>query len=159
MLACNRVLHIKLLDTIFRAPIAFFDSNPIGRILNRFSKDQAVMDTNLILVSSDTYNAGFLIIGLTIIIIIINPLILVPLGFVLVGIVIVRKKIVPLSREARRLELVTKSPIFSDYSSSLRGIITVRAYQYESWLLDQMKEKIHNNIRCTFSYQTTIRAF
>ena len=36
-----------MLNTVTRAPILFFDSNPLGRIINRFSKDTTVSDGTL----------------------------------------------------------------------------------------------------------------
>ena len=47
LLRCNYKLHAKLLKSVVRAPVKFFDSNPIGRILNRFSKDTVVLDAML----------------------------------------------------------------------------------------------------------------
>ena len=38
-------LHKNLLFNIMRLPMNFFDTNPIGRILNRFARDIQVMDT------------------------------------------------------------------------------------------------------------------
>jgi len=46
---CSRTIHREMLQKIFRAPVnLFFDRIPIGRLLNRFSKDLSVIDTSLI---------------------------------------------------------------------------------------------------------------
>lgn len=41
---CSKRLHDKMVEAILRAPVVFFDSNPVGRVLNRFSKDIACVD-------------------------------------------------------------------------------------------------------------------
>jgi ATP-binding cassette, subfamily C (CFTR/MRP), member 1 len=46
-LRSSTVLHYEILHSGLRAPMAFFDSTPIGRILNRFSKDVDVVDSQL----------------------------------------------------------------------------------------------------------------
>ena len=44
----SRKLHTNLLERILRLPMSFFDSQPSGRLLNRFSRDTESLDTNLI---------------------------------------------------------------------------------------------------------------
>ena len=48
----SRKLHTNLLERILRLPMSFFDSQPSGRLLNRFSRDTESLDTNLIQVES-----------------------------------------------------------------------------------------------------------
>ena len=46
-LRCSERLHDKMVVAILKAPVMFFDSNPVGRILNRFSKDVGWLDEQL----------------------------------------------------------------------------------------------------------------
>ena len=41
------LLHTRLLNSILRAPMSFFDTTPLGRILNRFSQDMTVVDSQI----------------------------------------------------------------------------------------------------------------
>ena len=43
-LRCSERLHDKMVVALLEAPVLFFDSNPVGRILNRFSKDVGCLD-------------------------------------------------------------------------------------------------------------------
>ncbi|CAF4367745.1 unnamed protein product, partial [Adineta steineri] len=47
-LNAGRVLHNKMFRHVIRCPIAFFDTNPIGRILNHFTRDILIMDTDIV---------------------------------------------------------------------------------------------------------------
>ncbi|KAJ3049983.1 hypothetical protein HK102_012378, partial [Quaeritorhiza haematococci] len=44
-LRASRHIHTRLLDRVLNAPIRFFEVTPIGRIMNRFTKDIMSIDT------------------------------------------------------------------------------------------------------------------
>ena len=85
--------------------------------------------------------------GNALIILLLTPFTLIAIVPLLAFIFFIRRITTPGAREARRNELISKSPIFSDYASSIRGLITVRAYGYENWLIDVMKVYIDDNLR------------
>ena len=56
-------MHDEVVQHVMRAPLAFFHTNPTGRILNRFSKDQGTADAHLPKVAFDATQSLFLVAG------------------------------------------------------------------------------------------------
>lgn len=69
-------IHQHMLDKIMRAPMEFFDTTPLGRIINRFSSDVEMMDTALPLTFRITLNSLYLAVTTVIVICINTPIIL-----------------------------------------------------------------------------------
>uniref|UniRef100_A0A4W2CXD9 Uncharacterized protein n=1 Tax=Bos indicus x Bos taurus TaxID=30522 RepID=A0A4W2CXD9_BOBOX len=127
----SQTLHNKMLESIFRAPKLFFDRNPIGRILNRFSKDIGHMDDLLPLTFLDFIQTFLLVIGVVGVMVAAIPWIsipVIPLGILFFAL---RRYFLETSRDVKRLECTTRSPVFSHLASSLRGLWTIRAYKAE----------------------------
>ncbi|XDA80092.1 hypothetical protein R6Z07F_010083 [Ovis aries] len=127
----SRTLHNKMLETILRAPVLFFHRNPIGRILNRFSKDIGHMDDLLPLIFQDFMQAFLLVVGVVGVMVAAVPwtaIPVIPLGIIFF---FLRRYFLETSRDVKRLECTTRSPVFSHLASSLRGLWTIRAYKAE----------------------------
>ncbi|XP_042110943.1 ATP-binding cassette sub-family C member 4-like isoform X2 [Ovis aries] len=125
----SQTLHNKMLKSIFRAPMLFFDRNPIGRILNRFSKDIGDMDDLLPLTFLDFIQTFLLVIGVVGVMVAAIPWIgipAIPLGILFV---ILQRYFLETSQDVKRLECTTRSLVFSHLSSSLQGLWTIRAYK------------------------------
>ncbi|XP_055263306.1 ATP-binding cassette sub-family C member 4-like [Moschus berezovskii] len=127
----SQTLHNKMLESILRAPVLFFHRNPIGRILNCFSKDIGHMDDLLPLIFLDFIQTFLLVIGLVGVMVAAVPwtaIPVIPLGIIFF---FLRRYFLETSRDVKRLECTTRSPVFSHLASSLRGLWTIRAYKAE----------------------------
>ncbi|KAM7238073.1 hypothetical protein CapIbe_011031 [Capra ibex] len=129
LVSSSQTLHSKMLETILRAPVLFFSRNPIGRILNRFSKDIGHMDDLLPVIFQDFIQTFLLVVGVVGVMVAVIPwtaIPVIPLGIIFF---VLRWYFLRTSRDVKRLECTTRSLLFSCLASSLQGLWTIRAYR------------------------------
>ncbi|XP_036687279.1 multidrug resistance-associated protein 4-like [Balaenoptera musculus] len=131
----SQIRHNKTSESVLRVPVLFFDTNPIGRILNRFSKDIGHMDDLLPLTFLDFIQTFLLVTGVMVhaagVMVAVIPwtaIPLVPLGIIFF---VLRQYFLETSGDVKRLECATQSLVFSHVASSLRGLWTIRANNAE----------------------------
>uniref|UniRef100_A0A8D0DBY8 ATP-binding cassette, sub-family C (CFTR/MRP), member 3 n=1 Tax=Sander lucioperca TaxID=283035 RepID=A0A8D0DBY8_SANLU len=140
-----RKLHHDLLTNKFHTPQSFFDTTPIGRIINRFSKDIYVIDEALpatVLMFLATF---FVSLSTMIVIIASTPIfavVIAPLAFIYV---FVQRFYVATSRQLKRLESVSRSPIYSHFSETVTGCSVIRAYGRHSSFVLMSDMKVDEN--------------
>ncbi|AOA61209.1 Transporter of the ATP-binding cassette (ABC) family [Komagataella phaffii CBS 7435] len=149
IVASNKIFE-DMLTKIFNAKLRFFDSTPIGRIMNRFSKDTESIDQELA-----PYAEGFIVsvlqCGATILLIcIITPGFIVFAAFIVIIYYYIGALYLASSRELKRYDSITVSPIHQHFSETLVGVTTIRAYGDERRFMRQNLEKIDNNNRSFF---------
>ncbi|KAF9169455.1 hypothetical protein BGX20_010302 [Mortierella sp. AD010] len=130
-LTASRSIHRRLLSRILNSPVRFFDTTPLGRIMNRFTKDIETVDQEVAPIAS---NLMFDLLGtLTVVAVItyITPQFLFPAFLITILFIIMATLYLRSSRELKRIESITKSPIFSHFGESLSGVATIRAYGQE----------------------------
>ncbi|XP_077987994.1 ATP-binding cassette sub-family C member 4-like isoform X1 [Glandiceps talaboti] len=128
----SKNLHNRMFAAIIRTTIYFFDTNPVGRILNRFSRDIGYMDEVLPLSLFYFVQIGFQIPCLVIVASVINPWLFIPTVPLVILFMYLRKYYLATSRDIKRLEGVARSPVFSHLSASLQGLCTIRAFNAET---------------------------
>ncbi|XP_045508072.1 ATP-binding cassette sub-family C member 4-like [Colias croceus] len=132
----SRTLHDFMFSTMIKGVMRFFDTSSSGRILNRFTKDMGALDEILPRSLLDVLQ----IYSTLIFILILNAVALywtlVPSAVLLVLFFIFVKLYLKTAQGVKRLEAITKSPVFSMVTSSLSGIATIRSSNAQNRLID-----------------------
>ena len=128
----SRYLHNILLLNIIRCPMSFFDKTPIGRIINRFSKDIYLIDETIPRSISSFLNSFFGIILVFFIICYATPLFITVIIPMAIFYFIVQRIFVATSRQLKRIESISRSPIYSHFQESLSGASTIRSYRKQT---------------------------
>lgn len=127
----TRHLHDKMLKAVLQAPVRFFDTNPYGRIQNRFSKDMASMDDFLPRHLSVAMIYVFFFVGTLVMISISYPwLILGTIPYVVIT-VLVASKGIRSGREIKRTEAITNSLVYENISDCIQGVVSIRSHGME----------------------------
>ncbi|KAH8272109.1 hypothetical protein KR026_008581 [Drosophila bipectinata] len=159
---CLRIslhLHDKLFRGITRASMYFFNTNSSGRILNRFSKDIRTVDTDLPHTLLDCLAFVIDVSGVLIIVAIANYWLLVPAGVIVVILGCIRYLYVNTSRSVKRLESISRSPVFSLTNQTFQGLTTIRALQAQSALESEFHGYQNANTSAWFLFLSCTRAF
>jgi ATP-binding cassette, subfamily C (CFTR/MRP), member 4 len=159
MLYGSNRLHNSMLTGILNTSMRFFESNPSGRILNRASKDQQVLDELLPVTLLDALQALLMTLGSIVIIGTINPWVLLILVPLVPAFLWLRRFYLRSSRPLKRLESVTRSPIYALFASSLDGLTTIRAFNVEDDFLHMFLERTDTNTRAHFTLNCAVRWF
>lgn len=143
-------IFIDLLDKIFRAKLRFFDATPVGRIMNRFSRDMEQIDQQLAPMAQGSFISLIITASTLVLIISITPAFLIFAIFIMGMFYLIAYFYLTLSRELKRYESISRSPIHQHFSETLIGVTTIRAYGDEHRFMRQNLEKIDNNNRPFF---------
>ncbi|ODM90032.1 Multidrug resistance-associated protein 4 [Orchesella cincta] len=152
-------LHNAMFSSIVRAPVKFFDDNPSGRVMNRFTKDLGSMDESLPPTLFDMMMIFGQMAGILVVVILSNYYIAVPAAVVLLVLWWVRRYYVSTARDVKRIEGITKSPIFTHSSSSFSGLATIRALHAESVLIQQFDALQDIHTSSWFIFFSSMRCF
>ncbi|XP_076167723.1 putative multidrug resistance-associated protein lethal(2)03659 isoform X2 [Ptiloglossa arizonensis] len=152
-------LHDRMFRSISRATMRFFNTNTSGRVLNRFSKDMGAIDELLPTALIDCLQIGLSLTGIVVVVAIANPWLLIPT--VIIGILFyyIRMFYLATSRSVKRLEGITRSPVFGHLNATLQGLTTIRAFQAEEILTKEFDQHQDLHSSAWFIFIGSSRAF
>uniref|UniRef100_A0A8D1DIN9 Multidrug resistance-associated protein 1 n=1 Tax=Sus scrofa TaxID=9823 RepID=A0A8D1DIN9_PIG len=141
----SRRLHLDLLHNILRSPMSFFERTPSGNLVNRFSKELDTVDSMIPQVIKMFMGSLFNVVGACIIILLATPVaavIIPPLGLIYF---FVQRFYVASSRQLKRLESVSRSPVYSHFNETLLGVSVIRAFEEQERFIRQSDLKVDEN--------------
>ncbi|XP_068898236.1 multidrug resistance-associated protein 1 isoform X1 [Tenebrio molitor] len=146
-----RILHHLLLSNILRVPCTtFFDVTPVGRILNRFSKDIDTLDNILPMTLRGWITCFFSVVGTLVVISYTTPIfisVIVPIGILYY---FIQRFYVATSRQLKRLESVSRSPIYSHFGETITGVQAIRAFREQERFIRESEHKVDVNQVCYY---------
>ncbi|XP_066924409.1 multidrug resistance-associated protein 1-like [Clytia hemisphaerica] len=138
----SKKLHSELLDTIMHCPMAFFEATPIGRIMNRFTKDINSLDYELPQnVQTFLINAMGLV-GVVYVVSFATPYVMAFFFPIIILYIIVQRIYVKSSRQLKRIISINQSPIFNHFMESINGASTIRAFGKVDEFIDENHRRI-----------------
>ncbi|XP_062162979.1 ABC transporter C family member 2-like [Alnus glutinosa] len=144
-----RRLHEAMLSSILRAPMVFFQTNPLGRIINRFAKDLGDIDrsvapfVNMFLGQVSQLLSTFILIG------IVSTMSLWAIMPLLVLFYTAYLYYQSTAREVKRLDSISRSPVYAQFGEALNGLSSIRAYKAYDRMADINGKSVDNSIRFT----------
>jgi len=149
-LKASRHLFQKLLNVIMEAPMSFFDTTPIGRIINRFSKDMNTVDSTLVNTLRSYLATMFTVVSTIFVISGVTPIFTVCLVPIIVFYVVQQNYFTTTYRELKRLDSLGRSPIFALLGETLDGVSTIRAYLAQSSLVTRLTHMLDRQQRAYY---------
>ncbi|KAF0540786.1 P-loop containing nucleoside triphosphate hydrolase protein [Gigaspora margarita] len=156
-LRASKKLYQTILHQVIRAPLRFFDTTPVGRILNRFSKDFETIDSTLTSELTQFLVNVLMMLSTMAVLTVITKEFLV--AAILFGIIytIFGALYAKASRELKRMDSVSRSPLYSHFTETLIGITTIRAFSASKRFMQDMLLKIDYNSRPSYYVWLTNR--
>lgn len=151
-LKASSQLHDKVFHKVSRATMAFFDTTPTGRILNRFSKDLDEIDVHLPFnIDSASLNIVRILISIGMVAAVF-PWFLIGLAPLIVIFALINRVFNRSSRQLKRMDGVTRSPIYSHLTATVQGLSTLHAYNKMAEFNAVLKELLDKNTRPFFMF-------
>uniref|UniRef100_A0A3B5LWJ8 Cystic fibrosis transmembrane conductance regulator n=1 Tax=Xiphophorus couchianus TaxID=32473 RepID=A0A3B5LWJ8_9TELE len=159
LLTVSKRLHEQMLSSVLRAPMSVLNTMKTGRIMNRFTKDMAVIDDMLPLVLFDLIQLTLLVIGCIFTVSIMRPYIFISAIPLAVIFVVIRKYFLRTGQQLKQLEAEARSPIFSHLIISLKGLWTIRAFGRQTYFETLFHKALNTHTATWFHYLSSLRWF
>nr|XP_058924671.1 ATP-binding cassette sub-family C member 8 isoform X5 [Kogia breviceps] len=138
-------LHCSLLNQIILAPMRFFETTPLGSILNRFSSDCNTIDQHIPSTLECLSRSTLLCVSALAVISYVTPVFLVALLPLAVVCYFIQKYFRVASRDLQQLDDTTQLPLLSHFAETVEGLTTIRAFRYETWFQQKLLEYTDSN--------------
>ncbi|EPQ30424.1 uncharacterized protein PFL1_01950 [Pseudozyma flocculosa PF-1] len=143
-----RKFHDDMFNAVMRSPLQWFETTPTGRLLNLFSRDVNVIDEILPRVIHGLARTFIVVVGVLVVVTYSVPpfaIAIIPLAFAYRAIM---RYYLATSRELKRLDSVSKTPIFTWFQDSLGGLSSIRAFGQETRFIATSEARVDRNQQC-----------
>ncbi|KAI9179360.1 hypothetical protein H9P43_004679 [Blastocladiella emersonii ATCC 22665] len=157
IIAASRALFARMIQNLVKASPRFFALNPPGRIMNRAVKDASQVDEVLPDAFADVLRLWIYMLTIIVTVVIAVPYVLLAIVPVAGAFWVLRGMYVRSNGQVRRLEALSRSPLYSHLVSTVEGLTTVTALQRERQYTRTFCARVDDNTRALLSFYTVER--
>lgn len=157
--AAGRLMHDKMLKSVLKSQIRFFDSTPIGRILQRFSRDIESVDIHLQWTFDNAIHSLFNVLSAFVLIVVALPVslfVLTPVFFIYYSI---QNRYRRVAREVKRLDSTARSPRYAHFKETLQGLTVIRSFNSQQWFMREFLQKLNFSTEMFYTHYMVNRWF
>ncbi len=155
----GRLFHDNALKAILKTEIRFFDSTPVGRILQRFSRDVESVDIHIQWTFEQTINSILQVLLAFLLIVITLPMTIIFLFPILIYYYFLQKTYRRVAREVKRLDSLARSPRYAHFKETLQGLVVIRAFKREKYFNQEFLEKLQKSTQAFHTHVILNRWF
>ncbi|EFB26395.1 hypothetical protein PANDA_005684, partial [Ailuropoda melanoleuca] len=159
LITVSKILHRKMLRAVLQAPMSTLNTLKAGGILNRFTKDIAILDDLLPLTIFDFIQLLLIVIGAVVVVSALQPYIFLATVPVIAAFITLRAYFLHTSQQLKQLESEGRSPIFTHLVTSLKGLWTLRAFGRQPYFETLFHKALNLHTANWFLYLSTLRWF
>ncbi len=155
----GRNIHNAMLKSVLAAPIRFFDSTPIGRVLQRFSRDIESVDVYLQWTFESAVHCFLQVIVALVLICSILPAAIVVFIPMLVFFYFLQRDYRRPAREIKRLDSLARSPRYAHFKETLMGLTVIRGFKKEDWFFENFRKRLYYSQQIFYNHYILNRWF
>lgn len=152
-------MHDKMLKSVLSSPVRFFDSTPVGRIIQRFSRDVESVDVYLQWSFDSAVHCALQVIVSIVLILGLMPLMVFVIAPVMALYYVLQRDYRRPAREVKRFDSVARSPRYAHFKESLQGLVVIRSFNKAPWFMQNFYAKLSHSNRMFYSHYMINRWF
>ncbi|WP_374033502.1 ABC transporter transmembrane domain-containing protein [Bdellovibrio bacteriovorus] len=152
-------MHDKMLKSVLSSPVRFFDSTPVGRIIQRFSRDVESVDVYLQWSFDSAVHCALQVIVSIVLILGLMPLMVFVIAPVMALYYVLQRDYRRPAREVKRFDSVARSPRYAHFKESLQGLVVIRSFNKAPWFMQNFYAKLSHSNRMFYSHVMINRWF
>lgn len=141
-------IHDMMLTKVARSKILFFDSNPVGRILARFSKDISVVDVQIPALTNICAQGMFRTFTVFTILMVIQPFLIIPVFIAVCIMYLAFQRVIDVANSAQRQDSVYRGPLSTNFTNAVSGLVTLRTFErlpyFERIFIDDLNKSCNS---------------
>ncbi|CAJ1953018.1 unnamed protein product [Sphenostylis stenocarpa] len=146
----SKRLFEQLMDSLFRAPMSFYDSTPLGRILSRVSSDMSILDLDIPFILGFAVGGPIYLCSYIVVLAVITWQVLVvsiPMVYIAIRL---QRYFLASAKEVMRMNGTTKSSLANHVAETVAGAVTIRAFEDEDRFFEKNLDLIDANASAFF---------